>query len=157
MTGLLRVEGSVDLSQFWPDGDSDADTTKVLVQVDAGSFTYRADGSRSFKRSNVFDTAVVRGTGRRPAIKTNTRTGISTVTIRLQGIDAPELHYRPVFPTVTGKAKPSSKQRGDFNAANDELRQPYGETCTVQLHKTVACEHHWRDQVQGRDGGRCAR
>ena len=39
MTGLLRVEGSVDLSQFWPDGDSDADTTKVLVQVDAGSFT----------------------------------------------------------------------------------------------------------------------
>ncbi|MEO5842464.1 MAG: hypothetical protein ABIQ73_02935 [Acidimicrobiales bacterium] len=43
--------------------------------------------------------------------------------IRLQGIDAPELHYRPVFPTVTGKPQPSSNQRGDFNAANLELRE----------------------------------
>ena len=40
--GLLRVTGIIDLGQYWPIQDSDADTTKVLVGVNAGSFTYRA-------------------------------------------------------------------------------------------------------------------
>jgi hypothetical protein len=31
--GLLKVAGSIDLNQFWPQGESDADTTKILVTV----------------------------------------------------------------------------------------------------------------------------
>jgi hypothetical protein len=52
--GLLRVTGSIDLSQFWPAGDSDADTTKVVVSVDAGSFRFRAGVSGAFKVTKVF-------------------------------------------------------------------------------------------------------
>jgi hypothetical protein len=29
MTGMLRIRGTIDLSQFWPSGQSDADTTKI--------------------------------------------------------------------------------------------------------------------------------
>ena len=28
--GLLEVSGTIDLNQFWPAGESDADTVKVL-------------------------------------------------------------------------------------------------------------------------------
>ena len=30
--GLLEVDATLDTRQFWPDGGSDADTTKVVVQ-----------------------------------------------------------------------------------------------------------------------------
>ena len=30
--GLLEVEGTIKVSQFWPEGRSDADTTKVVVK-----------------------------------------------------------------------------------------------------------------------------
>ena len=36
--GLLEVSGTIDLSQFWPQGSSDADTTKVLVTIGDNAF-----------------------------------------------------------------------------------------------------------------------
>jgi endonuclease YncB( thermonuclease family) len=59
------------------------------------------------------------------------------VTIRLQGIDAPELHYRPTAPTLNNK-KPSKTQRTNFSASNGNFRQFFGETATVELHKFLA-------------------
>jgi len=44
MPGLLRIRGSIDLVQFWPDGSSDADTSKIKVTIDDKSFAYAADG-----------------------------------------------------------------------------------------------------------------
>lgn len=37
-TGLLEVRGTIDLAQFWPTGESDADTTKVLLSVGPDAF-----------------------------------------------------------------------------------------------------------------------
>src|SRR6266702_3972610 len=34
MKGLLRITGTVDLSQFWPSGTSDTDTANVVVNAD---------------------------------------------------------------------------------------------------------------------------
>ena len=31
--GKLMIEGTVDLSQFWPIGESDADTTKIVLTI----------------------------------------------------------------------------------------------------------------------------
>jgi len=39
-TGLLEVSGTLDVNQFWPNGESDGDTAKVVVG--AGAFRFRA-------------------------------------------------------------------------------------------------------------------
>lgn len=37
--GPFEVTGTLDLNQFWPSGESDGDTTKVVVK--AGAFRFR--------------------------------------------------------------------------------------------------------------------
>jgi endonuclease YncB( thermonuclease family) len=129
--GLLEVSGTIDPAQFWPAGESDADTVKVLL-AGANSFRFRARLGAPFKVTHAFAGATVKGKVRKPAIDTQNR-----ITIRLQGIDAPELHYRPTAPTLHGK-KPTTGERAAFNANNGNFRQFFGETSTVQLAKFLA-------------------
>src|SRR5215475_9122766 len=125
-TGLLEVSGTLDLTQFWPAGESDADTAKVHLSG-ANAFRFREHPGDAFKITHAFDGAQVHGKGVKDAIDKQGR-----ITIRLQAIDAPELHYRPVAPTLD-KKKPTDKQRKAFNAANANFRQHYGETAAVEL------------------------
>src|SRR5262249_8124173 len=90
--GRLRVTGTIDVGQFWPGGESDADTTKVLVSVSDG-FEYHGDPAHAFRPTHAFDGAEVHGKIRKTVLDNKGR-----VTIRLQGIDAPELHYQPQLP-----------------------------------------------------------
>src|SRR5215472_2529318 len=84
-TGLLEVKGTLDVAQFWPTGGSDADT--VNLGVKSPSFRFSATGKDSdLKPTTVFDNARVKGQ-KHPVGYGN------EVTIRLQGIDAPELHF----------------------------------------------------------------
>jgi endonuclease YncB( thermonuclease family) len=117
MKGLLRVSGKIDLSQFWPSGGSDADTASVMVT--ATSFEFSTDGStKGLRRTRVFEGADIRG---KKVIKTN-----GTVTIRLQGIDAPELHFPPIL-------------RGSgLKGNNKSYRQFQGETATARLRQILA-------------------
>ena len=86
MKGLLRVSGTVDLSQFWPNGDSDVDT--VTVVVDDDGFQFSDDASpQGFRRTKVFEDAFI---DKKPVISKARK-----VTVRIQGIDAPELHCPP--------------------------------------------------------------
>jgi endonuclease YncB( thermonuclease family) len=128
--GLLRVSGTIDLSQFWPTGDSDADTTKVLVGVSSDSFRFQATPNGAFKATTVFKNARVVGRVSKTPVDAKGR-----VTVRLQGIDAPELHYRP---TMATKPQPATEQRIAFKAANKDFRQPFGETSTVALGTYLA-------------------
>jgi endonuclease YncB( thermonuclease family) len=130
MAGVLRVKGTIDLAQFWPDGESDADTTKIKVEVGANSFSFAADG-KTFKKTQVYFGAVVRGTSSDPVIDKQGR-----ITVRLQGIDAPELHYR------AGALKQSSgvskAKRKKFNELNKTARRQFwAETATVALCKKL--------------------
>jgi endonuclease YncB( thermonuclease family) len=128
--GILRVRGTIDITQFWPAGSSDADTTKVKVTVGTGSFAY-AENGRTFKVTNVFDDARVVGKSREPVIKNN------KITVRLQGIDAPELHYRAG--ALPRSDAISDEQRRQFNQLNrTERRQHWAESATLALKNKLA-------------------
>lgn len=130
MAGLLRIRGSIDLDQFWPDGSADADTTKIKVDVSKGSFAYAVDG-KTFKTTHVFDKAVVKGAKKAPLISAK-----GQITVRLQGIDAPELHYKAA--ALKRSDAISDKKRATFNAINrEERRQHWAESATVALSKKL--------------------
>ena len=86
--GLLTMTGTLNLSQFWPTGNSDADTAKVLLAA-KNPFTFQAHAGAPTKSTNVFVGTFVIGKGKSDTIKNN------QVTVRFQGIDAPELHFPP--------------------------------------------------------------
>src|SRR5258708_33329110 len=55
--GLLEVDGSIELKQFWPEGRSDADTTKVILNVGPNAIKFRKDSSSPFQPTHVFNNA----------------------------------------------------------------------------------------------------
>ena len=131
-TGLLEVSGSIQLDQFWPVGTSDADTTKILVHVDEKSFRFRRAEGATFQTTHAFENALVIGKrGRRPAIREG-----GVVVIRLQGIDAPELHYRPASARRPKDRTP--RQAELYVAWNYEYRQPLAESGTIALRALLA-------------------
>ncbi len=130
-TGLLRVTGTIDLAQFWPKGSADADTTKVLVKVGAGAFKFRSSPGTAFKKTNAFRNATVIGRVRKKAID-----GKNRITIRLQGIDATELHYRPRS-QITDKKGRTAQQKKRYLEVNEEYRQNLAETATVRLARLL--------------------
>lgn len=132
--GTLRITGIIELNQFWPESSSDADTTKIKLIVGDDSFEYREEGSTSFKKTMVFKDAISKGQGSRPVIHTSAKTGEKTITVRLQGVDAPELHYQ----AAALKKSPdiSDTERKKFNELNRiEKRQHFAESATVALMK----------------------
>ncbi|MBZ5507876.1 MAG: thermonuclease family protein [Acidobacteriia bacterium] len=113
--GLLQVTGTIDVTQFWPGKESDADTVKVMVEHDG--FKFSPDGKpASLKVTHVFDDAMVLGSSREliPAVSKG------KITVRLEHIDAPELHYMVPL-------------KGTKN-----FRQYFGETATTKLHDLMA-------------------
>jgi endonuclease YncB( thermonuclease family) len=131
MTGTLKVKGTIDLTQFWPTGSSDADTTKIKVTVARNSFSFATDG-KTFKPSSALIGAFSVGTGRRAVIDAKNR-----ITVRLQGIDAPELHFKA--PALRRRSDVDDVKRAAFNRANKaERRQHWAETATIALSAKLA-------------------
>jgi endonuclease YncB( thermonuclease family) len=131
--GTLQIKGTIDLKQFWPISSSDADTTKIKLFVHANSFLYRPAGSSNFKTTSVFDDAIAKGQGSGPVINTSKKYGTKTITVRLQGVDAPELHYRAA--ALKSSSGVSNKIRKKYNDLNKERRQHFAESATVALTK----------------------
>src|SRR3981189_211359 len=119
--GILTVTGMIDLAQFWPTGTSDAVTAKTIVHVGGPSpFTLQKTPGAPAKPTSAFAGAFMKGSDsldKKTGKKRKAKMVISSksqITVRLQGIDAPELHYRP--------------PRGHIN-----LRQHFGESATIVL------------------------
>ncbi|HEY3114224.1 MAG TPA: thermonuclease family protein [Gemmatimonadaceae bacterium] len=96
MTGVLEITGRIDLAQFWASGESDADTVQVTLSPADGAFTFRASAAAPARVTNAFKNARFRDkkdAKGHPTYKMVIRKG--AITIRLQGIDAPELHFIP--------------------------------------------------------------
>jgi endonuclease YncB( thermonuclease family) len=130
MPGLLRIRGTIDTAQFWPVGSADADTSKIKVTVGKDSFAFAPDRLH-FDTTHAFDDAHVKGTQSGPVIDTKSR-----ITVRLQGIDAPELHYKA--PALRRKPPVTDKARAAYNAANrPEKRQWLAESATLALAKKL--------------------
>ena len=107
--GLFRVKGTIDVRQFWPQGNSDADTVKVQVAFNGFEFTPDVKHNTPFQVTHVFDDAVIHGAVEKKAVHDG------KVTIRMEHLDAPELHYAAPF-----------KGTRDY-------RQYFGETATTKL------------------------
>ena len=125
--GLLEITGTLDVAQFWPSGKSDADTTKIVLAIGPNAFRFRPTANAAFQSTQAFVGAKVRAPGQGPKdviVK-------GKVTIRLQGIDAPELHYRP--PSALKPAQRSPQQTKRYKELNEEYRQPLAETGTKAL------------------------
>ena len=130
--GLLEVRGTIDLGQFWPSGRSDADTTTVVLKLAPDAIRFRKSDAAPFRATHVFDDAIVKGRQRKPAIKNG------HVTIRLQGIDAPELHFQPTALSKAEKAGLSQAKKDAFHEFNHIYRQLLGATSTKGLHDFLA-------------------
>jgi endonuclease YncB( thermonuclease family) len=126
-TNSLEIAGTIDLAQFWPNGKSDADTTKLLLTVTPASVRVRLAGQTQFQPTSVYENAGIPSkkdavTGKakiEPVIKND------IITIRLQRIDAPELHYRPDAKGSDGKLKGTGLIK--------DYRQHQAETAVVKL------------------------
>jgi endonuclease YncB( thermonuclease family) len=129
--GLLEIRGIIPIEQFWPGGESDADTTKIKVTVGEGAFRFREHPGAAFVVTHAFDKARVRGRISKEIIDKQGR-----VTIRLQGIDAPELHYMPQ--AAKKKAQQTEKQRALFLEWNHRYRQYFAESATIRLKDLLA-------------------
>jgi endonuclease YncB( thermonuclease family) len=123
--GLLRIKGTLSTSQFWPSGESDGDTAKVAVTDD--SFAFRSDPHTEFRTTRVFQSARVRGRVNKPVIDRQGR-----IDIRFQGIDAPELHFRPTFNRL------DEESRAAVKAVNKNFRQRLGATAGARFGKLLA-------------------
>jgi endonuclease YncB( thermonuclease family) len=131
--GTLKISGTINLSQFWPDGNSDADTTKLKVTVSPNSFKFNGKVTGKYFGSSVD------GKASKKVIS-----GKNEITIRLQGIDAPELHYKfygPLGRAIRSALPPkfrklTTTEFDKIKAINkNEYRQLFGETATVKLYE----------------------
>src|SRR5262245_9435177 len=117
--GLLRVKGTIDISQFWPTGKSgvlsDADTVHVQVNP-ATSFVYEGNVTRAFDYAWLKTRKNKDGSRSPIYVIVSQATAKAHIKVRLQGIDAPELHYH------VAQKKP-------------EVRQNWGKRAAAELRK----------------------
>ncbi len=130
--GLLEIVGTINVAQFWPSGKSDADTTKIHLTVSPNAFRFRPNSGTALQTTHAFEGAKVKAPGQGPKhVIANEK-----VTVRLQGIDAPELHYRP--PSVLTPEQRAPQQTKRYKELNEEYRQPMAETGTKALRDLLA-------------------
>ena len=80
----IEIHGRLDVDQFWPTGSSDADTLHVHVE----HVRVHPKPGAAWKKASLTHLRAP-ATGRR--LMSN-----GSITVRLEGVDAPELHYTPI-------------------------------------------------------------
>src|SRR5438477_7983983 len=133
--GLLRVKGTIDVGQFWPKGTSDADTAVILVGVQAtNAFQFQEKPGGPFKTTHAFEGALLHGRqGAKAPLDSQGR-----VRVRLQGIDAPELHYQPSPLGKSLKASLATKVLDAYRALCHKYRQRWAESAAFALLNFVS-------------------
>lgn len=128
--GMLEVEGSFRPASLWPTGTSDADTTTLVVEARPESFRFRESTKAKARTTRAFDSATVVGRVRKKAVDEQHR-----VVVRLQGIDAPELHYRAAC--LVSPERRTAAQQLAFAAVSAAYRQPLAEAATLALRAFI--------------------
>jgi hypothetical protein len=102
-SGLLKIYGEIDLNDFFGPtvdstkkwGNADADT--IRLYLNPSSFEFQKNSTESFQSNlSLFHNAFIYDEleGKRKKILSyNTDLNRKYIRLRLQGIDAPELHY----------------------------------------------------------------
>jgi endonuclease YncB( thermonuclease family) len=133
--GLLVVKGWLRVDQFWPRGGSDADTATLEVLIDnQKAFVFVGDDGQRTTTRVFFNAEVIGRQGPQAVVKFDKKLDSHKINVRLQGLDAPELHFQPTVKGSKGK--------------NGKFRQDLGETCAHALwrylsslgQKRIPCE-----------------
>jgi len=127
--GTLRIKGTIDVHQFWPNGTSDADTVKLVVTDN--SFEFKGTGSGSYFPTSVFKDASSKGQGTKPVVHVNKSDGVKSITIRVEHLDACELHYKAA--PLPKSSSITDDMRKKYNSQNKERRQNFGESAAFAL------------------------
>ncbi|TXL79495.1 thermonuclease family protein [Vineibacter terrae] len=142
--GLLTIDGVIRLDQFWPKGKSDGDTVKITIAkgvTDAFKFarsptakpkvTHKFDDALSYDKETLPPASIkyANKVVTQPRGKTNA--GVRQVTIRMQGIDTPELHYK-IYDGRTVVLIPKANRK-----VNVEYYQPLSGSAALVLHRLV--------------------
>jgi len=118
--GLVQIYGTIDLNQFYyRAGLSDADTVKIEITVEAVKFRPEK-GARWLESLQVFNEGFING---RPVVESD------KIVVRLQGVDAPELHYSGSRDIPENKMTAEQKRKWK----NAEFRQRWGARSTWEL------------------------
>ncbi len=125
-TGLLEVRGSFAVAQFWPNGSADADTVSIILATDGPPFRFQCSPDARWQVTTVFDGALVDGAVKKAPISAKRK-----LTIRLIGIDAPELHCGAT--ARIKKSKRTAEQLVLFQEFGKEYRQPFAESAVLAL------------------------
>lgn len=81
--GFLKVNGTIDLDQFWPEKESDGDTIHVIIEE---TFLFQPYPNQPFQETSAFDNAEI---GHRAVLHVDHGSGAKSITVRVEGIDAP--------------------------------------------------------------------
>lgn len=128
--GLLEVSGFIDLDQFWPKGESDADTVKILVQ---GTFQFQENPQSEFKVTHCFDKAMIKVNDKKmPVIDNKNR-----IKVRLQGIDTPELHCDSTSLSKKVLKALNKARKDEFRKLDKKYRQYFAESSVVALYEML--------------------
>jgi endonuclease YncB( thermonuclease family) len=128
--GHIEIKGNINIHQFWPVGRSDADTTKINLKLNEDSFLFFPGGSAKPVKTKVFLNGKVKpASGQSVNPVKYAGTARQYITLRLEGIDAPELHYRFYDPATLAKYNGISK----FKKYNIDYRQYFSEISTRAL------------------------
>lgn len=127
--GFLEVHGKIDTKQFYYNsGESDADT----VHLQVNSIRFKPSKTAAWKNVlSLFLCANVKAYGKpKPVIHTAKKSsGKKQVIVRLQGIDAPELHYTA--------QSPGKKKLGTKKWDSSKFRQSGGAKSTWHLKEKI--------------------
>jgi endonuclease YncB( thermonuclease family) len=129
--GLLKVNGFIDLDQFWPKGESDADTVKILVVPDA--FQFQENPQSEFKVTHSFDKAMMKVNDKKVSVIDDK----NRITVRLQGIDTPELHCDSTSLSKKALKALNKARKDEFKKLDKKYRQYFAESCTVALYEML--------------------
>lgn len=128
----MEVTGTLATRIFWPAGQSDADTASVIIDVAEDSFRFRPHDDAPFRLTQFYRGATVVGRERKAPVN-----AAGKMTIRLQWIDATEMHYRPSPLSKQEKDAASPAKLQAFKAVNHSYRQFFGATAAKMSHDFV--------------------
>jgi endonuclease YncB( thermonuclease family) len=138
MRYLVKLTGEIHLSQFWPQGQADADTSKVNIHVGNSPFSVSNESDQVFQSADFLNNAIVTGQHGRKPVVTQLKNGEQYVKVRLQGIDAPELHYKASNLTRSESETLADDVVSAYKAeARIQYRQPFAETATKLLARRL--------------------
>jgi endonuclease YncB( thermonuclease family) len=130
--GLLTItNATLDIDKLWPAGKSDADT--LTLDVTSAKFEFQPHERTSSTITRIFESAMVRG----QHASNHCISPKHQVIVRLQSVDAPELHCRPSPPSILDTPQMTPEQKAAFLKFNFEFRQARGEDSTARLRTAL--------------------